>query len=122
MKYNIQTVAIQYLKHQDGTEVFFRGKSSPEAMIPISNDIQELINSGQLELIEKEEEAFVEEVLGHVVPLRNYAQVRNYPNIGEQLDVLWHDINNGILGDSAKESQWYKSIKDIKDRHPKINP
>ena len=68
-----------------------------------------------------EEEAFVEEVVKHVVPAKDYRVVRKYPVIGEQLDILWHDINNGVLGDSAKESEWYKSIKEIKNNHPKPN-
>ena len=33
----------------------------------------------------------------------------------DQLDLLWHDINNGILGDGAKESIWFNTIKEIKD-------
>ena len=120
MKYNIQTTTVQYFKHSDGTEVFFRGKFSPEGTLPIQENIQELIDSGQIEIVEREEEAFVEEVLGSVIPKSNYVAVRNYPVIGQQLDDLWHDINNGVLGDGAKESEWYKSIKEIKDRYPKF--
>lgn len=48
---------------------------------------------------------------------RDRAQL--YPFLGEQLDMLWHDINNGILGEAAKNSTWYQAIKDIKDSHPK---
>jgi hypothetical protein len=119
MKYNIQTTTVQYFKHSDGTEIFFRGKFSPEANLPIYDDIQELIDNGLVEIIEKEEEAFVEEVIGHVIPRKDYVVVRQYPQIGEQLDTLWHDINNGVLGEPAKESEWYQSIKEIKDNHPK---
>jgi hypothetical protein len=44
---------------------------------------------------------------------------KQYPKIVDQLDLLWHDINNGILGEGAKESNWFTSIKEIKDNYPK---
>ena len=119
MKYNIQKTTVKYFKHSDGSETFFKGKFSPEPEEFILNDLKPLIDDGQLEIIEKEEDAFVEEVVGHVVSLKDYKQVRRYPVLGEQLDTLWHDINNGVLGESAKESQWYKDIKEIKENHPK---
>lgn len=120
MKYNLQETTIQYIKHLgDGTEIFFRGKFSPEANLPLGEELEQLIESGEVEIIEKEEEAFVEELVGHVIPRTNYVLVRKYPAIGQQLDTLWHDINNGVLGDTAKQSEWYQSIKEIKDNHPK---
>ena len=119
MKYNIQKTIVKYFKYSDGTEVFFKGKFSPEPEQHILDEIQPLLDNGEIEIIEKEEDAFVEEVIGHVVPLKDYKQVRRYPTLGDQLDILWHDINNGVLGESAKESQWYKDIKEIKDQHPK---
>jgi len=119
MKYNLETTTVQYFKHSDGTEIFFRGKFSPEGNLPIESHMLALINDGQVEIIERDEVAFVEEVVGHVIPRNNYVAVRRYPQIGEQLDTLWHDINNGALGETAKESEWYQSIKEIKDNHPK---
>jgi hypothetical protein len=44
---------------------------------------------------------------------------KQYPKIVDQLDLLWHDINNGILGEGAKESTWFTAIKEIKDNYPK---
>lgn len=119
MKYNIQTTTVQYIKHSDGTEVFFRGKFSPEANIPLGEELETLISEGKAELIEREEEAFVEEIIGHVVPKNQYKIVRKYPAIGEQLDMLWHDINTGKLGENAKESDWYNAILAVKTAHPK---
>jgi len=37
----------------------------------------------------------------------------------QQLDNLWHDINEGLLGDTAKTGAFYLSIKTIKDLNPK---
>ena len=117
MKYNIERTTIQYFKHADGTEVFFRGKFSPEARFPIEEDIQQLINQGQIEIIEKEEDAFVEEVIKHVIPLKDYKVIRQYPNIGEQLDMLWHELN--VSGSISNTGQWFQSVQSIKEQYPK---
>lgn len=37
----------------------------------------------------------------------------------EQLDMLWHDIDNGLLGEQAKTGTWYTHIKAVKDKYPK---
>jgi hypothetical protein len=31
--------------------------------------------------------------------------------------MLYHDIDNGLLGDQAKESNFYTTIKEIKDTY-----
>ena len=43
----------------------------------------------------------------------------SYPSIAEQLDLLWHDIDDGKLGDTAKTSSFYTTIKNVKDSSPK---
>ena len=49
---------------------------------------------------------------------KQYQRDRNYPNIGEQLDMLWHAIDNGeILGD--KSCDFFKTLKKVKDDNPK---
>lgn len=40
---------------------------------------------------------------------------RKYPKIENQLDQLWHDIDDGILGEGAKNSKWYQNISKIKN-------
>jgi len=40
----------------------------------------------------------------------------NYPTVNEQLDMLWHAIDAGTLN---KTSDFYKTIKAVKDAHPK---
>ena len=37
----------------------------------------------------------------------------------EQLDDLWHDIDDGFFGENAKNGTWYSKIKDLKDKYPK---
>lgn len=46
--------------------------------------------------------------------------IKTYPSLGEQLDLLWHDIHTGVFGDSVKtNSTFYAKIKEVKDEHPK---
>lgn len=42
-----------------------------------------------------------------------------YPSIANQLDNLWHDIDNGLLGEQAKTGEFYIAIKSVKDANPK---
>lgn len=50
--------------------------------------------------------------------VESYQQPRrnNYPSIGDQLDMLWHAIDAGTLN---KTSDFYKTIKAVKDAYPK---
>ncbi len=41
---------------------------------------------------------------------------QKYPPIEEQIDMLWHSIDEGKLD---KESDFYKAIKTVKDEFPK---
>ena len=47
---------------------------------------------------------------------KEYQRLRSYPKIGDQLDMLWHAIDNGTLN---KTSDFYTAIKAVKDAHPK---
>ena len=42
-----------------------------------------------------------------------------YPDIGDQLDALYHDIDDGKLGADAKTGTWYTAVKAVKDEFPK---
>ena len=46
----------------------------------------------------------------------------SYPGIAEQLDLLWHDINEGKFGKTAKTSSFFTSIKNVKESSPKPSP
>ena len=39
--------------------------------------------------------------------------------MAEQLDQLWHDIDDGKFGDTAKTGTWYLGVKSTKDAYPK---
>lgn len=42
-----------------------------------------------------------------------------YEKLEEQLDNLYHDIDNGKFGDTAKTGQFYLKRKAVKDKFPK---
>ena len=50
------------------------------------------------------------------IDANEYKSLRQYPSIGDQLDMLWHAIDNGTLN---KTSDFYTAIKAVKDAHPK---
>ena len=43
----------------------------------------------------------------------------SYPNISDQLDKLYHDIDDGKFGADAKTGTWYAAIKAVKDKYTK---
>ena len=43
-------------------------------------------------------------------------RAENYPQVRDQLDMLWHAIDNGTLN---KTSDFYTTIKAVKDTYPK---
>ena len=45
-----------------------------------------------------------------------YQRDRKYPDLGEQFDLLFKDINEGTLD---KTGGFYTAIKSVKDKHPK---
>ena len=49
---------------------------------------------------------------------KEYARKRQveYPALGEQLDMLWHAIDSGTLD---KDSEFYTTLKAVKNKYPK---
>ena len=45
-----------------------------------------------------------------------HSRYKEYPQIGEQLDMLFHAIDAGKVD---KTSDFYKSLKAVKDKYPK---
>ena len=45
-----------------------------------------------------------------------YQRDRQYPNLGEQLDMLFHDMT---AGKGTKDGEWYKAIEQVKSDNPK---
>lgn len=41
----------------------------------------------------------------------------SYPSVQEQLDMLWHSMDDGTI--PGKDTEWFKTIADIKEMYPK---
>ena len=51
---------------------------------------------------------------------QTYASVRlYYYDVATQLDALWHDIDRGVFGETAKTGEFYQYIQRIKQEIPK---
>ena len=42
-----------------------------------------------------------------------------YPELKEQLDLLWHAIDDGKFNVKSKDTDFYKKLKAVKDANPK---
>ena len=56
----------------------------------------------------------------------DYKQLRSdimnagsYPSISDQLDKLYHDVDDGKFGADAKTGTWYAAVKATKDKYQK---
>ena len=58
--------------------------------------------------------AKLEQLNGWSITRRN-----SFEKIEEQLDMLYHDIDNGFLGEKAKKSTWFKHFSAITQQNPK---
>ena len=47
----------------------------------------------------------------------NIKRQREYPSMGDQLDMLWHMMDDETL--PGKGSDWYNTILAVKNTHPK---
>ena len=54
-----------------------------------------------------------------VIPQPSYADKRSgeYPPIGNQLDMLWHELNNS--GSLSTGGTWFNTIQQVKENNPK---
>ena len=50
---------------------------------------------------------------------KNSKRSKYYTLLREQLDLLYHDIDSGKFGDTAKTGQFYLARKAVKDKFPK---
>jgi len=58
-----------------------------------------------------------EEVNAKIAELQWEQNRKNdYPQLGEQFDKLWHDINNGTLDNTGA---FFTALKEVKDDNPK---
>ena len=63
-------------------------------------------------------QAVIQMPVGDPVDTFSYGELRSqaYPKIGDQLDMLFHDIANNRL---TERGDFYAALKAVKDRYPK---
>lgn len=83
--------------------------------------MHKIVNGKTVELTPEEERAFLKEAKEEQEKFEKneYKELRrkDYGNIGDQLDMLYHDIQT--MNTVDQRSSWYKKIKAIKDKYPK---
>ena len=55
----------------------------------------------------------------HAINQHKHLRQIEFPSLADQLDKLWHDIDSGLFGESAKTGSFYTDIKTVKDANPK---
>ena len=46
-------------------------------------------------------------------------RIQEYPDLAEQLDLLWHAIDTGTLEDKDHRNKFYSRLKQVKENNPK---
>lgn len=75
-----------------------------------------LQEDGSIEYIETDEVPVFEPPLP-VEPPYDIKRQKEYPELGKQLDMLWHSMDDDTI--PGKGSPWYNSILEIKQKYPK---
>lgn len=109
----------------DNNELFicsFDDNDNPILGIPLM--MKEDLDNGVISIVDKNHDVFIiDNELISAKPIEEYPYLRkpDYGEISIQLDMLFHDINNGLFGENAKEGTWYNHIKSVKEKYPRIN-
>ena len=97
-----------------------------EALYSLSPTSQWIIRGDDIEWLSTDipkptdEEIEVERIrLQEIHDSKEYQRVRadKYPPIADQLDMLWHAMDSGIL---PKCEPFYDALKNVKDQYPKV--
>jgi hypothetical protein len=100
----------------------FNKKGKPEASYSITNnDYSTLIwNSSEPKPTLKELETKRDQMQADY-DAKQYQRDRAqaYPELKEQLDLLWHAIDGGKFNVKSKDTDFYKKLKAVKDANPK---
>ena len=96
----------------------FRTEATSE--IEANKPMYAQVNNERREFTDAEYDQAIEDLAQSKLDAQDngYARARqeSYPALGEQLDMLYHDMTAG-KGD--KTGDWYKAVKKIKDDNPK---
>ena len=79
---------------------------------------QDHLIDGKTPITKAEADEIIRVKVEESINIMSYAEqrVKEYPPIGDQLDMLWHAIDNNTLD---KTSNFYLTLKQVKDQYPK---
>lgn len=86
-------------------------------------DLHKMVNGVKVALTAEEEADFYAREAAHLKRLEEDQanayksnREREYPSIGDQLDMLWHSMDNGEI---PKSQAFFMALKAVKDKYPK---
>lgn len=115
----------RFIQVPNGDKLFicpFDDSNNPIRDIPTI--MQDDLTNGIVSIVDENHDVFITD--GDITtaePIERYSYLRKpeYGELNAQLDMLFHDIDNGLFGDNAKTGTWYNHIKTIKTKYPKTN-
>ena len=94
-------------------------RNTHPSVVTINGDTDATDNNGDVVVLD---EALITAELTRLQAIydnNQYQRDRNYAPTGDQLDMLWHSIDAGEFGDTAKQAEFYTANKAVKDANPK---
>lgn len=115
--------SFSFSTEEEYQQLKFRDITASEEMKEIDPWTGDPKNLYTFEQVKNELPTFAEIIAEHEDNLAEYdayegKRNRRYPDWRDQLDMLFKDIDSGKLGDAAKTSSFYTTIKGIKDANP----
>lgn len=115
--------SFSFATEEEYHQLKFRDTTAPDELKEIDPWTGEPGNLYSYEQVKNELPTWAEILEEHEDNLAEYdayagKRARKYPDIKEQLDMLYKDIESGKLGETAKSSSFYTTIKGIKDANP----
>lgn len=113
----------RFILTSDNQELFiclFDDNDNPLMNIP--SMMQEDLDNGVISILDKNYDVFItDNDITTAQSINEYPYLRKpeYGEINNQLDKLYHDINNGLFGENAKTGTWFNHVKNVKEKYPK---
>lgn len=115
--------SFSFSTEEEYRQLKFRDITASEEMKEIDTWTGDPKNLFTFTQVESEIPTWEEVYAEHLDNLAEYDEfsskrARRYPDWRDQLDMLYKDIHTGKLGEAAKTSSFYTTIKGIKDANP----
>ena len=119
----LETRKCRFIVTPDNEKLFitvFDDNNNPIHQIP--EIMQKDLEDGVVTILDEDHQVFITDgdiTTATLIKEYPYLRKKEYDQLEKQLDLLWHDIDNGLLGENAKTGTWYSHIKLIKEKYPK---